>query len=85
MNLIVGGQHRDGSDATNDLSFMCLQAAANTKLYAPSLSIRIHEGTPASLYKKAAELSRLGMPLSNSLVPRTRGWITKVATRSAPV
>jgi len=61
MNLIVGGQHRDGSDATNDLSFMCLQAAANTKLYAPSLSIRIHEGTPASLYKKAAELSRLGM------------------------
>jgi formate C-acetyltransferase len=61
MNLIVGGQHRDGSDATNDLSFLCLQAAANTKLYAPSLSIRIHEGTPPALYKKAAELSRLGM------------------------
>ncbi|WP_043600201.1 glycyl radical protein [Solidesulfovibrio magneticus] len=61
MNLIVGGQKRDGSDATNDLSFMCLQAAANTKLYAPSLSIRIHEGTPPALYKKAGEISRLGM------------------------
>jgi pyruvate formate-lyase/glycerol dehydratase family glycyl radical enzyme len=61
MNLIVGGQKRDGSDATNDLSFMCLQAAANTKLYAPSLSIRIHEGTPAALYKNAAALSRMGM------------------------
>ncbi|UJX42928.1 glycyl radical protein [Desulfovibrio sp. JY] len=61
MNLIVGGQKRDGSDATNDLSFMCLQAAANTKLYAPSLSIRIHEGTPAALYRKAAEISRMGM------------------------
>ncbi len=61
MNIIVGGQKRDGSDATNDLSFMCLQAAANTRLYAPSLSIRVHEGTPYSLYQKAAEVSREGM------------------------
>ncbi|MBI5518586.1 MAG: glycyl radical protein [Desulfovibrio sp.] len=61
MNLIVGGQKRDGSDATNDLSFMCLQASANTGLYAPSLSIRIHEGTPDALYKEAAKLSRMGM------------------------
>lgn len=61
MNLIVGGQKRDGSDATNALSYMVLQASANTKLYAPSLSIRIHEGTPNSLYHKAAELSRMGL------------------------
>ncbi len=61
MNLIVGGQKRDGSDATNAMSFLVLQASANTKLYAPSLSIRIHEGTPDLLYKKAAELSRMGM------------------------
>ncbi len=61
MNLIVGGQKRDGSDATNAMSYLVLQAGANTKLYAPSLSIRIHEGTPDPLYKKAAELSRMGM------------------------
>ncbi|SMF29280.1 glycyl radical protein [Desulfovibrio gilichinskyi] len=61
MNLIVGGQKRDGSDATNTMSYLILQASANTKLYAPSLSIRIHEGTPDPLYKKAAELSRMGM------------------------
>ncbi len=61
MNLIVGGMKRDGSDATNDMSFLVLQAGANTKLYAPSLSVRIHEGTPDILYKKAAELSRMGM------------------------
>jgi formate C-acetyltransferase len=61
MNLIVGGQKRDGSDATNTMSYLILQASANTKLYAPSLSIRIHNGTPAPLYKKAAELTRMGM------------------------
>lgn len=61
MNLIVGGQKRDGSDATNIMSYLVLQAGANTKLYAPSVSIRIHEGTPDPLYKKAAELSRMGM------------------------
>ncbi|MCT4625943.1 glycyl radical protein [Halodesulfovibrio sp.] len=61
MNLIVGGQQRDGSDATNAMSFLVLQASANTKLYAPSLSIRIHEGTPDILYKRAAEVSRLGL------------------------
>ncbi len=61
MNIIVGGQDREGLDATNELSLMLLQAAANTKLYAPSLSVRIHEGTPDVLYMKAAELSRMGL------------------------
>jgi formate C-acetyltransferase len=61
MNLIVGGQTRDGKDATNDMSYLVLQAGANTQLYAPSLSIRIHDGTPDALYKMAAEVSRMGM------------------------
>ncbi len=64
QNLIVGGQTREGKDATNDLSFMCLQATANTKLYQPSISIRVHDRTPESIYLKALEVSRegLGMP-----------------------
>ena len=61
MNIIAGGQDREGHDATNELSLMLLQAAANTKLYAPSLSVRTHEGTPDVLYMKAAELSRMGL------------------------
>jgi pyruvate formate-lyase/glycerol dehydratase family glycyl radical enzyme len=61
MNIIAGGQDREGKDATNELSLMLLQAAANTKLYAPSLSVRIHEGTPDVLYMKAAEVSRMGL------------------------
>jgi len=61
QNLIVGGVDREGEDATNELSFMCLQATANTKLYQPSISIRIHSNTPAELYSKAVEVSRLGL------------------------
>jgi formate C-acetyltransferase len=61
QNLIVGGVDREGEDATNELSFMCLQATANTKLYQPSISIRVHSNTPAALYRKAAEVSRLGL------------------------
>ncbi|MDD2335929.1 MAG: glycyl radical protein [Geobacteraceae bacterium] len=61
QNLIVGGVDREGEDATNELSFMCLQASANAKLYQPSISIRIHSNTPAALYQKAAEVSRLGL------------------------
>jgi formate C-acetyltransferase len=61
QNLIVGGVDREGNDATNDMSFMCLQATANTQLFQPSISIRVHDGTPESLYMKSAEVSRLGL------------------------
>lgn len=61
QNLIVGGVDREGEDATNELSYMCLQATANTGLYQPSISIRVHSDTPAQLYRKAAEVSRLGL------------------------
>ncbi len=61
QNLIVGGVDREGEDATNPLSYMCLQATANTKLYQPSISIRVHSDTPRALYEKAAEVTRLGL------------------------
>lgn len=61
QNLIVGGLTRDGEDATNEMSFLALQATANTKLYQPSISIRIHDRTPDTLYMKALEVSRIGL------------------------
>ncbi|KHK01733.1 glycyl radical protein [Desulfovibrio sp. TomC] len=61
QNLIVGGVDREGEDATNPLSYMCLQATANTRLYQPSISIRVHSETPRALYEKAAEVTRLGL------------------------
>lgn len=61
QNLIVGGQTTRGMDATNALSFACLEASAHTKLPQPSLSIRVWNKTPEALLNKAGEVSRLGL------------------------
>ncbi len=63
QNLIVGGQNVHGLDATNDLSYMCLEASMHVPLPQPSLSIRVWNGSPESLLIKAAALTRLGTGL----------------------
>jgi formate C-acetyltransferase len=61
QNLIVGGQTPDGRDATNELSFMCLEATAHVRMPQPSISIRVWNKTPEELLLKAAEVSRIGL------------------------
>ena len=63
QNLCAGGQDRNGRDATNDLSFMCIQASMHTRLPAPSFSVRIWNGTPNEFIIKCAELTRTGIGL----------------------
>ncbi|MEE1227460.1 MAG: glycyl radical protein [Lachnospiraceae bacterium] len=61
QNFGVGGQTEDGLDATNPVSYMCMDAAAHVRLPAPSFSVRIHNQTPDEFLLRACELSRLGM------------------------
>ena len=63
QNLIVGGQDVHGMDATNDLSYMCLEAAMHVPLPQPSISVRVWNGSPQSFLVKAAALTRLGTGL----------------------
>ena len=63
QNLIVGGQDIHGTDATNDLSYMCLEAAMHVPLPQPSISVRVWNGSPEPLLLKAAALTRLGTGL----------------------
>ena len=63
QNLIAGGQNKEGIDVTNDLSFMCIQASMHVHLPAPSLSVRVWNGTPHEFMIKAAELTRTGIGL----------------------
>ena len=63
QNLIVGGQNEHGMDATNALSYMCLEASMHVPLPQPSISIRVWNGSPESLLIKAAALTRLGTGL----------------------
>ncbi|ALR74836.1 glycyl radical protein [[Enterobacter] lignolyticus] len=63
-NLMVGGMKPDGTDGTNDLSYLSLEAMALTGLPEPNLSVRFWQGTPHALMKDAARLIRkgFGMP-----------------------
>ena len=61
QNLIVGGQTPDGRDATNDLSFMCLDATKHVFLPQPSISIRVWNGSAKELLMRAAEVTRTGI------------------------
>ena len=63
QNLIAGGQNEEGMDVTNDLSFMCIEAAMHVPLPQPSLSVRVWNKTPHSFLIKAAKLTRTGIGL----------------------
>ena len=61
QNLIVGGQDENGVDATNDLSYMCLEATMHVRLPQPSLSVRVWNRSPHDLLLKAAAVTREGL------------------------
>ncbi|MBQ2716724.1 MAG: pyruvate formate lyase family protein, partial [Clostridia bacterium] len=63
QNLIAGGQNIHGEDATNDLSFMCIDATMHVLLPAPSFSVRVWNRTPHEFLIRAAELTRTGVGL----------------------
>lgn len=60
QNICVGGITRDGRDATNELSYQCIQATMDVRLHSPSLSVRLHSRTPQQFLLKVCELARLG-------------------------
>ena len=59
-SLTVGGVLEDGSDATNDLTFLMLEASVHTRMMNPWVCVRMHAGTPYELKVKATECIRAG-------------------------
>jgi len=60
QNLNLGGQTPEGLDATNELSYLCLDVAAELRLIQPQLSILISSKTPHEFLMKACEVIRMG-------------------------
>jgi formate C-acetyltransferase len=46
MTITLSGQTREGEDATNELSYLFLDALAETKLPQPTVVVRVHSETP---------------------------------------
>lgn len=54
--LTVGGVDRNGKDATNELSYLFIDALANIKSMTNSFSIRIHKESPKEFVSKSIEV-----------------------------
>ncbi len=58
--LVVGGQTPDGKDATNDLSYLCLEAASELQVKQPVMALRVWEETPKDLIKFGCRMIQEG-------------------------
>jgi formate C-acetyltransferase len=58
--LLIGGQTREGADACNEVTMLCMEAEEQVGLIQPEIAMRIWAGTPDKYLKKAVELVRLG-------------------------
>ena len=60
QTLVVGGQTPDGKDATNDLSYLCLEAASDLQIKQPVMALRVWEKTPEDLIKFGCRMIQEG-------------------------
>lgn len=61
VNMCVGGVTRQGRDATNELTYLLMDAVRHVKVYQPSLACRIHNHSPREYLKKIVDVVRAGM------------------------
>ncbi len=61
VNMCVGGVTREGLDATNDLTYLLMDAVRHVKIYQPSLATRVHNKSPQKYLKKIVDVIRAGM------------------------
>lgn len=59
FNCNIGGVHPDGSDATNEVSWLCLDASAGVQLYQPDICVRTYSRSPHDFLKHAVEVAAI--------------------------
>ena len=57
-HMTLGGVKPDGTDASNDLTWLCLEVTQDLGLQRPQVGLRCHRGTPPALLKRATEVLR---------------------------
>jgi pyruvate formate-lyase/glycerol dehydratase family glycyl radical enzyme len=60
-NMIIGGVTSNGQDATNELTYLILEAAKRLTTPHHTITLRVHEGTPEELIIKALEVVKTGV------------------------
>ncbi|MFD3157788.1 glycyl radical protein [Haloimpatiens sp. FM7330] len=64
QNVTIGGSNVNGSDATNELSYLILESVGEAKLTQPNLSARVHSNSPEKFIRECASVvsTGFGMP-----------------------
>jgi pyruvate formate-lyase/glycerol dehydratase family glycyl radical enzyme len=60
-NMVIGGVTASGQDATNELSYLILEAAKRLRTPHHTITLRVHEKTPEELMMKALEVVKTGV------------------------
>ena len=63
-NLTIGGVDREGKDATNELSYIFLEAYNRMQTVQPTFSVRIHENSPEDLIVKTGGAIKAGASIA---------------------
>lgn len=61
QNVTVGGLGRDGEDATNELSYIALDAYADVRTVQPNFGVRLSARAPQDLFRRAVEYAKDGV------------------------
>jgi formate C-acetyltransferase len=61
VNMTLGGVTRQGHDATNDLTYLLMDAVRHVKVYQPSIACRINNKSPEKYMRKIVDIVRSGM------------------------
>ncbi|MHA2037908.1 MAG: pyruvate formate lyase family protein [Promethearchaeota archaeon] len=58
QTITISGIDQEGNDATNEISYLFLEAYKNIKAFTTDLSIRVHNKTPPAFLKEAIKVFR---------------------------
>jgi len=60
QDVMAGGVKTNGTDGTNELSYMILEAEKQLGLFQPEVAARIHKNTPHEFLMKIADVIKMG-------------------------
>ena len=60
FNVTVGGKLQDGSDATNELSYLFLEAQEHIRMPQPNLTARLHRNSPDDFINACSRIIGIG-------------------------
>ncbi|MCJ7790974.1 MAG: formate C-acetyltransferase [Dehalococcoidia bacterium] len=82
-NMVIGGLTSNGQDATNELTYLILEAAKRLMTPHHTITLRVHEGTPEELMIKALEVVKTGVGMPAFVGDRS--YIEFLLSKGVPI